>query len=602
MATLKKHIHNLKIRHRFMIGILMITTATLMLISTLTYSYFSNRYEQQAISNTQYTLTVGSQTIDTLLFNSLSNATRIVSSQDMLNVIYDIQANRDDKYIYNYVTLDSYFTELIQSNDYISGAFMIDKNNRFYSASSIGLKYADQDLLGLSTVELHGITILPEMDNPFSTSNKVLPLVIPLRYEDRMDNVFVSDAGTDLLFKLVILINADVITNYFDHINNNPGSALYLASSDFTPLTVLPDSNYDSIAFTPTFKEDLSSLSDEYTITSSYLDDDYLITYETIDFQDLTLVSIIRKNDLLAQTRDIEAFIFISWVLSAAFSTLLAFIISRYMTRPIKRLVSVVDSIEEGTYTEILEPEYNDEIGVLNHSINSMHATINEQIHIIREDAAAQAKAEIDILTNQINPHFLYNTLSSIQLEILNQHSKEAASMVESLGSFLRIGLNSGSRLIPIKQEVKHVREYINLMNHMSNLDIQFVTDIDPSLMDVMVIKFILQPLVENSIKHGFQKDGISQNILTPTIQLMIHKVSDAIHIEVSDNGCGMDVSAMERHLYENPLMKKKGHIGLFNIYRRLSVYYNNDIDIEFLSIPFYQNSVILKLPFVKEV
>lgn len=580
-----------------MIGMLLITTLSLILVSFFTYDYFTKRFESQSLINAEYTLDVAGKSFNNKFNSILSNTSRLLSTID-INIIQDIESNNESQYIYNYITLDDSFTAFIHSNDYICGAFMIDKNKHFYSTSSVGLKYDSTDFFDMENKAIHGITFFPVTKSPFSLNVDVIPMVFPIKYEERMNSIFVIDTSEDISFHLILLLDATVINQYLSHINNNLDSTIYLATKDYMPLNLPGDSEFYGIATSEDIRYGLEHYTKDKTFVKTFNGNTYLIKKTDVGLQGLQLISIILKDALFSETKDINTFILISWLISSVLAGLLAYFLSNFITKPIKSLVSIVRTIQEGRYTKKITPIYNDEIGLLNTSINSMYDTIQLQIQIIKEDAKAQSKAEIDILTNQINPHFLYNTLSSIHFEILNQHTYEAASMIESLGQFLRIGLNSGITIIPISKEVKHVQEYINLMNHLSNLNIHFECTIQAGLSHHPILKFILQPLFENAIKHGFQKDGITQIGLTPIIRLTIEQRNHHLHIDVSDNGVGMDIDKTKKALYENPSLKKDGHIGLSNVYRRLIVYYNNQVDIDFLSIPFYQNSVIITIPF----
>ena len=126
-----------------------------------------------------------------------------------------------------------------------------------------------------------------------------------------------------------------------------------------------------------------------------------------------------------------------------------------------------------------------------------MYQNIQEQIEVIKAEEQALSKAEIQILTEQINPHFLYNTLECIRGEVLSGACGQAASMLESLGQYLRIGLSGGKAAITMKQELRHTEEYLKLINYRSHQSILFTCQADPEFTDFLIVKCILQPLVE---------------------------------------------------------------------------------------------------------
>lgn len=202
-------------------------------------------------------------------------------------------------------------------------------------------------------------------------------------------------------------------------------------------------------------------------------------------------------------------------------------------------------------------------------------------------------------MSEQMNPHFLYNTLECIHFQMLNGHTNSAGNMLESLGKYLRITLSVGEPFIPIKKEVEHatLSLYMNLMNRHSANGISFECVTDPSLMDRMIMKALLQPLVENCIKHGFGQTDHSFAAVSPQITVSIQaSEGDFIMIEVSDNGKGFDLKTANACL-ESPVVDGKKHFGLHNLSRRLKTCYGEQAVIDISSIPYLKNSVTVKIP-----
>lgn len=577
---------------------LIITTISLLLISALSYNYFSNKFEAQAKSNADYTLKIASKSFNTKFNAILSTSSRLLANKKMNTMVRHIESNIQSEYINDYVALDSDFTLLIQSNDFISSAFIIDKHQHFYSTADIGLKYDPSNYFGWDLSTVDGISFLPLRKSPISRDTDVIPLIIPIYYETRMDSTFVSDSIERSTAVLIILLDVAKMNQYLAQVNNNSGAVLFLANGDGLPLSLKVDSSAYRIVNNLSITNQLQNIVNARSFTEKNEQGTYLVTSYDIGMQELKLVSIVSRTDLLSGLTSIKTFIIISWLLSTFVAAVLSVILSKLITKPINALVNIVQNIQDGRYNEKIQSDYYDEVGILNHSINEMYDTIQQQITVIKEEVQAKAKAEIDLLTYQINPHFLYNTLECIHLEILNSHSMEAASMVESLGQFLRIGLNQGNNLIPIQQELTHAKQYINLMNHMSNYKIAFRGYIDPNLENYRLLKFIIQPLFENCIKHGFQINGAKQNIFSPFIEVKVTTDHEQIVIEVTDNGIGINIEKAKEALYQIHPSPTTAHIGLNNIYRRLHVYYGESVDIQFFSIPFHQNSILITLPY----
>lgn len=594
-------LHNLKIKHKVLLCMLVITTFALLMVSFLSYRYFSNRFEEQAKSNASYTVKIASKSFYSHLSSIFFTSSRFLGEKDFIKTLRDIENGNNDNYIDNYISLDSDFTNLIQSNELISSAFLIDKNGKFYSCAEYGLNFDTSNYFDMDLPKINGITFLSNIESPIAQGVSVIPIIIPLSYEQNMDSCLVSDNIEMSTAALIILLDLNKINQYFDHINNNKGSILYLVNSNGQPLSLKSSSSSYKLANDKAFINNLQSVQDYSVFDETVQNNSYLVTCSNIEILKLKVVSIVLKKDLLSGLTSIKIFVLVSWLICSLVAVLLSIILSKFITNPIHTLVMVVGRIQDGNYCKKIEPKYHDEVGMLNNSINDMYDTIQQQILIIKEDAEAKAEAEISLLSNQIKPHFLYNTLECIHFEILSNHTSEAASMVESLGQFLRTGLNYGNNLISINLEIIHAEQYINLMNHMSNQKIDFRSHIVPELKDYSILKLILQPLIENCIKHGFHQNGIRLNIFNPFIEVNIVLEQNMVKITVTDNGIGIDIEKAKTSLYQIPELNSS-HIGLNNIYRRLRTYYGELVCISFFSIPMCQNSVIIVLPYQIEL
>ena len=209
---------------------------------------------------------------------------------------------------------------------------------------------------------------------------------------------------------------------------------------------------------------------------------------------------------------------------------------------------------------------------------------------------AQKRNVELRVLQSQINPHFLYNTLDTIQWKALEYKAFDVADMINSLSIFFRISLSDGKEFITIDDEIEHVRNYLEIQETRYKDKISYKINLDDSVPQYLVPKMIIQPLVENSIYHGLklkkQKGNININVFSK---------DDCIIIEVIDNGLGMDLEKLattRKNLYESI---ESEHYGLYNINERLKLTfkdkYSIDIDSEFGK----GTRVSLKIPKVSE-
>lgn len=330
--------------------------------------------------------------------------------------------------------------------------------------------------------------------------------------------------------------------------------------------------------------------------------DELVVSTAAIRFCDLKVVHISRKSALTGDIHEFRSFFFIVWLFCSAAAALLAFGLSHLLTRDIKTLAEIIGQINRRSYHQKTTFPHSDEISLLGKQLNQMYDTIQLQLLQIKEEEQKKARVEIQMMSEQINPHFLYNTLECIHFQILNGHAKTAGSMLESLGRYLRITLSVGQTFISVGKEAEHVTSYMEIMNRHSKDGIRFSCHIDPQLESCKIMKVLLQPLAENCLKHGFGNMILETWPVPPQITISITLDEPRTHIvtRVSDNGKGIDIPKAKACLSGESTGGRE-HFGLNNIYRRLMACYGNEADITFISIPYLENSVIITIPYDSE-
>ena len=205
------------------------------------------------------------------------------------------------------------------------------------------------------------------------------------------------------------------------------------------------------------------------------------------------------------------------------------------------------------------------EIDVLCTEFDHMTTQIDDLIKSLLKQEKLKQKKELEILQAQINPHFLYNTLEAINWMALSMKQKEISNMVILLGNFLRLSLNKGKNVYFVSDELNHLKSYMDIQNIRCRGKIEFSLDADSQVLKFRIIKLLLQPLVENSILHGFDfRGGAGQ------IWVKAFAEEDYIYFTVTDDGCGMEPELAEAVCDMN---SDVGH-GLKNVMKRIGLYY----------------------------
>lgn len=285
---------------------------------------------------------------------------------------------------------------------------------------------------------------------------------------------------------------------------------------------------------------------------------------------------IVTVNDIdeNAQTKRRMLYVlFIIFAVSVLLTTLVAIIISRRISRPLTQLQETMSHIEQGDFTMRADVTGQREIVDLAESFNSMTDKIRSLMERVVAEQRGKRKTELVALQNQINPHFLYNTLDSIVWLAENQRTEDVITTVVALAKFFRISISRGDTFIPVRDEISHIENYLTIQKIRYQDRFTYTLDIDENVYDHTVMKLILQPIVENAIYHGI---GDEQELITIRGRLE----RDLLIFEVENTGYGItdeqigEIHQILQGTHEIP------SVGMRNVYQRLRLYYGDRADI----------------------
>lgn len=252
--------------------------------------------------------------------------------------------------------------------------------------------------------------------------------------------------------------------------------------------------------------------------------------------------------------------------------TVLSFLLGHRISRPIAHLSRTMKKVQDGNLDLSVTTRQHGEIGELYDSFNYMIRMINQLIEENYVSLLNQKQSELNALQSQINTHFLYNTLDSINWLAKDYHADDISYLVTNLSTLLRTSLNNGKPELSLEQELKHTQSYLNIQQVRFSGLFQVEEDLDPSAMNDLVIKMLLQPLVENAILHSFNlpdSDPEENRLILRTKNL-----DSELLLEVCNNADPTDLDAIYELLEaeENELPK---NYGIRSIRRRLDIAYN---------------------------
>ena len=491
-------------------------------------------------------------------------------------------------------SIGSEITLLYDNNkDNIENIALLSKNGQMLESVPAARLKSNVDVIDenwfknalLKTENLHFST--PHVQTIFDGSESQYRWVISMSRAVEITNGPYTDQGV-----LLIDIRYNSLERLFDGVNLGNGGYAYLISSDGEIIDHPKAQLIDSGIVKENNQESAGLKDGNYE--EVFDGEKRIVSVKTVGYTGWKIVGVtpldgMSLNNIKTKLLMVFIIAFVLFILSIINSY-----ISTRITDPIKELEKAVNEIEQGNLEVEVRSAGSYEIQHLGTSIQSMARRIRKLMNDIVAEHESKRRSEFDTLQSQINPHFLYNTLDIIVWMIENEKQSEAVKVVTALARFFRISLSKGKSIIPVKDELEHVRNYL-MIQHMRYKN-KFTYDIeaDEDVLELASLKLMLQPLVENAIYHGMEfMDGDGE------ILVRAWRREDDLYMSVSDNGLGMTQEQVE-HLFQAADHTSSGRgsgIGVKNVNERIKLYFGTGYGLDIQSEPDEGTTVTAHLP-----
>ncbi|KHL91633.1 histidine kinase [Paenibacillus sp. IHB B 3415] len=289
--------------------------------------------------------------------------------------------------------------------------------------------------------------------------------------------------------------------------------------------------------------------------------------------------------------------------------TAIAYVLNAFILKNLRRLTETMKRVRRGEPYGSIRVSGGGEVGELAHHFSKLMNTINTLVAQAVHKQALSKEAELRTLHNQIDAHFLYNTLENIKMLAEIENQRTISDALTRLGGMMRYNFKWTGEYVKLKDEIRHIQNYIEVMNIRFEHTIGLELNIDSAYLEVEVLKMSLQPIVENSVKHAWNADGIE--LTDRVVRIDITEAEGDIFISLRDNGLGLtpqQLTQLHEAIYakEEPGADpsgtssggyKSGGVGLRNVHQRLQLFYGEAYGLEVQSEAGKWTTVFMSLP-----
>ena len=321
-----------------------------------------------------------------------------------------------------------------------------------------------------------------------------------------------------------------------------------------------------------------------------------LIAFSPLIGAEWFVVSTIPYSYLNSEAKEIRSNILLLGMACFILAVLLSYLFALSISRPLKKLVKAMKEVKKGNLDINIRDDSNDEIGEVTGNFNSMLNEIKNLMDSVKNEEKQKRKAEIKTLQAQINPHFLSNTLNTVKWLAGAQKAGNIEDIVTSLIKLLHVSIGKGGDFITMREEIEYVKSYINIQEYRYYDKFKVVFDIEEEILDYKILKFLIQPVVENSIIHGIEP-MLEQGI----IAIKGFRYDGVLKITVTDNGAGISKEKISTLLSSTEENKKNNFsgIGINNVHERIQMNFGEQYGLQIESVPNLYTTIEITLPII---
>jgi len=401
--------------------------------------------------------------------------------------------------------------------------------------------------------------------------------------------------GTEL-GSIIIRVNENLFSDVYRNIDLGQGTEIFIVNAEGTVVSTRNNNirfneKYPEAELIQKIREDSDSTNESFELAIA--EEKNMTAYSPIKGVGWYVVSTIPFSYLNRETGQIAKDIMGVSLIIFLLAVFLSYIFTKSISDPLNNLVEAMNQVEEGNLEVEIDDQAQDELAEAGSNFNQMVEELKELLEDVKEKEKQKSNLEFKALQAQINPHFLSNILNTARLLADMQNADNLENFLSSVINLLHLSMNNKEDFITVKKEVEYLKSYLNIQQFRlhNKFDVKF--EIEANLMNYKIPRFLLQPVVENSIIHG-----ISAKSGQGLIEIKGFTQNEQVIFTITDDGIGISESEIENLLNEKRKNKDQfSGIGINNVKERIELYFGKDYGIEIESLKGYFTTVKIILP-----
>lgn len=591
---------DLKMKNKLFIGFILVIAVLVSLLGYFSMTFSEQSIRTQMLDSIQETMNQMGENIEGEIQKVLDVSAQVCLNEELCTVLQEEKPGTIEEYYSKDKTMRQILNESYAAYFSVEDVFVCSYNGSVYGSDKNKLSltadydftrtgwFADMKQSGA------GVSILSQYD-----SSSYISTGEPQKLFSIVKKIYNYRSGKEIGC-LIVHMNSDILGNVLQSVNSNEYQQCLIIDNN-KKIIYHPDSDYIGTQYREARVSELLTMENGYM--ESLSEKGYLV-FSTSAVTGWSVISVVDNKYIMDSINRLRLFLILTAVFCVVLSVYFASYISKTISDPVARLQRKMYQVGEGDFDIRAATGASDEIGQLTLSFDKMVERTKQLIENVYQSEIYQKEAELNALQAQINPHFLYNTLQTIDMMAEEEGADEISDACQALSKIFRYSINRGQEFVHVQDEIVHIENYmlIQKLRFGGKLEVRY--DIQNECRELYIVKLLIQPMVENAVVHGME------NVLDKChVTIRVYRKEDCLYAEVEDNGTGiapgqlMELneklarSAEQKMVHEVDYVKNHRSIGLENTNARIKLYFGQEYGITITSEEGTGTKVCIKLP-----